>query len=514
MCKHLCIMPPTDEVFDKIVNTKKVFEAGEELAEYDQVDILDMRTFTLITGRPEKTRSQNYATEAAPVVGGRKAIVLLADFSDKAATQTSSHFNNLFFSASQNSVRKYYREVSYNKLDVTGEVSGHGTTTGWYRAPKSKSYYTNNNYGFGSYPRNAQKLVEDLIDLAAPHVNFANYDNSGNGKVESLVVICAGIGGEQSGNKGDFWSHKWGISPKSVDGVKIDRYFMAPENGRVGVMCHELGHLLMGWPDLYDTDYSSRGTGRWDLMAGGSWNNGGNTPAHPTAWCKLKAGWISPTVIHNSAKNITVKPYKSHQAVFKLPIGSVNSKEYFLLSNRQKSGYDANLPGDGLIIEHVDDNRTNNTNENRYLVDIEQCDGRRDLNKNANSGDATDPYPQTGKNSFTKTTTPNSKGYSGADSKVSVTHITRSGSNITAKVNVGGAAAKEWKSNVNISKTFTSHHSKNCWGYIAGTGWRKVDPVSRDGVTNCFATLTAAVAKNRKVSTLIDGSKIYQIYLN
>jgi hypothetical protein len=36
---------------------------------------------------------------------------------------------------------------------------------------------------------------------------------------------------------------------------------------------HELGHLLLGQPDLYDTDYSSRGTGRWDLMAGGSWNN-------------------------------------------------------------------------------------------------------------------------------------------------------------------------------------------------------------------------------------------------
>ena len=78
-----------------------------------------------------------------------------------------------------------------------------------------------------------------------------------------------------------------GTSPQVRDGVTINRYFMAPEDGRVGVMAHELGHLLMGWPDLYDTDYTSAGTGGWDLMAGGSWNGGGvYGPAHPTCWCK------------------------------------------------------------------------------------------------------------------------------------------------------------------------------------------------------------------------------------
>lgn len=267
-----------------------------------------MRTYTLITGRPAKTRSHNHTLESAPVTGVRRALVLLVDFSDKTATQPQSHFNNLLFSLGGNSMREYYREVSYNKLDVQGQVSGSGPTAGWYRAPQPKSYYTNNDFGFGSYPRNAQKLAEDVIDLAAPHVNFANYDNSGNGKVEALVIICAGIGGEQSGDKDDIWSHKWSISPKNVDGVVVDRYFMAPENGRVGVMSHELGHLLMGWPDLYDTDYSSRGTGSWDLMAGGSWNNGGNTPAHPTAWCKVQAGWVTPGVIFNSAQAINLTP--------------------------------------------------------------------------------------------------------------------------------------------------------------------------------------------------------------
>jgi immune inhibitor A len=507
-------MPPCPELHDKIDKTKHAFLNGDDLTDIDQVDLLDMRTFTLLTGRPEKTRSQNYTLEGVPVTGTRKALVLLVDFSDFSSTEPQVHFEDLLFSLGKNSMRDYFKEVSYNQLNVVGEVSGHGPSSGWYRAPQAKSFYTNNDFGFGAYPRNAQKLVEELIDLAAPHVNFADYDNDGDGKVESLVVVCAGVGGEQSGNKSDFWSHKWGISPKVVDGVTVDRYFMAPENGRVGVMCHELGHLLMGWPDLYDTDYSSRGTGRWDLMAGGSWNNGGNTPAHPTAWCKVKAGWINPTVVFNAAQTATIKPYKDNKAVYKLPINSLTSKEYFLVSNRQKQGFDSHLPGEGLIIEHIDDNKTNNSDENHYLVDIEQCDGLRELNKNINSGNTDDAFPCGSKNAFSNTTVPSSKSYAGADSKISVTDIVRSGDNITAKFNVGGVAVKEWKSNVVIRRTFTSYHSKNCWGYFDGIGWRKVDPISDDGVTNVFTTLCEALANNKKVTVLIDANKIYQIYLN
>lgn len=514
MCNDLCIMPPDPNLHDRIDKSKLEFLGGNPLADVDQVDLLDMRTFTLITGRPAKTRSHNHSLEAAAVTGVRKALVLLADFSDKVATESRSHFNDLMFSVASNSVRKYYREASYNKLDVQGVVANSGSGSGWFRAPKPKSYYTNNNFGFGSYPNNAQKLVEDLINLAASHVNFANYDNSGDGKVESLVIICAGIGGEQSGNKGDIWSHKWSITPKSVDGVIVDRYFMAPENGKVGVMSHELGHLLMGWPDLYDTDYSSRGTGKWDLMAGGSWNNGGNTPAHPTAWCKVKAGWVTPTVIFNASQAINLQPYADHEQVYKLPIGNLGSKEYFLLSNRNQRGFDQHLPGEGMIIEHIDDNKGNNTDDNHYLVDIEQGDGLTELNLNINSGNAGDAYPAGSNNAFTNTSVPNSRNYSGTDSKISVSNIARSGDNVTANVNVGEAAAKTWKHNVVVSRTYATPHSKNCWAFISGAGWRKIDGLSNDGVTNVFILLVNARAFNRTVSVQIDGNKIYIAYMN
>lgn len=515
-----CVMPPEPTFADEIARAKERLFEGAAPFEAVEDTRLDARSLALILSRPAKTRAHTLVSptqEFASVVGDRRALVLLVDFSDKAATRTQAHYNNMLFSSgtyATGSMRDFYREASYGKLNVIGTVSGTGgPTAGWYRAARPKTYYTNNNYGFGSYPQNAQKLVEELIDLANPHVNFANFDNDGDGYVDALVVICAGSGAEATGNKNDFWSHKWSISPKTVDGVKVQSYFMAPEDGRVGVFSHELGHLLLGWPDLYDTDYSSAGTGGWDLMAGGSWNNGGNTPAHPTAWCKTKVGWVDPVTLFNQQQSVTIKPYASNAQVYKLPIGSATSKQYFLVSNRQQAGFDIHLPGEGCLIEHVDDNQSNNTDETHYLVDVEQCDGKSDLNKNANRGDATDPFPCGTKNSFTRDTTPSSRAYDGSDSNVSITNVARSGDDITADMNVGGTAAAGWHYNQTVSMTYAHHTTQWAWAHVDGLGWRRVKDGAPDGVTNTFDLLCEAAANKRKIHVYADGTFAYTAYL-
>ena len=520
MCNDRCIAPPAPELEERIIRSKQRLLAGQSLPDVATADVLDLRSAARILTRPPKTRAHTLISMTAgqaPVRGERRALVLLVDFSDQAATQTQAHYAEMLFSAGSyatGSMRDYYREASYGQLDVIGEVSGAGgPTNGWYRAPQPKSYYTNDDHGFGAYPRNAQKLVEDVVDLASPHVNFAQYDNDGDGIVDALIIIAAGAGGEVTGNKDDIWSHKWGITPKTVDGVKVQTYFMAPEDGRVGVMSHELGHLLMQWPDLYDTDYSSRGTGRWDLMAGGSWNNGGDTPAHPTAWCKLKAGWINPTTIFNAAQDVSIQPYATNSQVYKLPIGSATSKEYFLVTNRQKTGFDSHLPGEGCIIEHVDDNQSNNTDETHYLVNIEQADGQSHLNSNANSGDAGDPYPTASNDAFTGSTTPNSNAYDGSASNVSVTEIKRAGDQITATINVGGVAVSVWSYNKLVQQTYTTYHSQNAWARIEDLGWRKIETGQVDGVTNTFIALCEAKANNRRVTVYADDSTLYRVYL-
>ncbi len=520
MCNQLCVVPPSPALEERIIRSKKRLAAGAGLPDTPNDEVLDLDRAVKILTRPKRTRAHTLihrAASQAPVLGTKKALVLLVDFSDGTATRPQAHYSEMLFSVgshSTGSMRDYYREASYDQLDVIGEVAGTGgPTAGWFRAPETKAYYTNADYGFGSYPQNAQRLVEHAVDLAAPHVNFADYDNTGNGVVDALVIICAGTGGEASGNTGDIWSHKWSIAPMVRDGVTIQSYFMAPEDGRVGVMAHELGHLLMQWPDLYDTDYSSRGTGRWDLMAGGSWNNAGNTPAHPTAWCKLKAGWINPTTVFNAAQDVTIQPYADQGQVYKLPVGSAGSQEYFLVSNRQQTGFDTHLPGEGCIIEHVDDAQSNNTDESHYLVDIEQADGRRDLNTNANSGDASDAFPDGGKNAFTGASSPNSNGYSGSASNIAVTNIQRLGNTITANINVGATASSTWHNNRAVLRTYATHHAQNAWAQIEGLGWRKIETGAGDGVTNCFAMFCEAKANARPVNVYADDTTISRGYL-
>lgn len=512
-----CIVPPAPELEEKILRSKKLVLAGKALPEAGTVDILDLRSYTLITSRPKRTRSHTFISTGkrlAPVLGTRRALVLLVDFSDKGATQNQQHYTDMLFSNSTyetGSLQDYYREASYGKLTVTGTVSGQGgITTGWYRAPQPYSYYTDGQYGFGDYPKNAQKLVEDVVDRAAPFVNFADYDNDGDGFVDALFIVHAGPGAEVTGNVNDIWSHAWGINPKTVNGVKVSGYSMEPEDGKIGVFCHELGHVF-GLPDLYDTDYSSAGTGRWDLMAGGSWNGNGDKPAHPTAYCKIKLGWVNPTIIFNAQQNVTVKSYANNEQVYKLPVGSASSQEYFLVSNRQQAGFDSQLPGEGLIVEHIDENQANNTDESHYLVDIEQCDGKSDLNKNANRGDATDPFPCSANAAFTASTTPSSKAYDGSDSKVAITNIQRSGDDIKADINVG--VVKGWYYNKKVVSTFTHYTTQWAWANIDGLGWRRIKDGAADGVTNLFNVCCEAVANGSTVHVYADGDFIYTMYL-
>jgi len=516
-------VPPSPDLMDRIIRSKAMLRSGKALPAKNNEMALDIESLGLILSRSARSRSHTLikaSKELAPVIGNRKALVLLIDFSDKKATQSKSHYQEMLFANGTypgGSLTDFYKEASYNQLIITGDVLGQGVTVGWYHAPMPYSYYTNNSYGTdGVYPNNAQKLVEDAVDLAASQVNFADYDNDNDGIVDALFVIHAGPGAEATGNRNDIWSHQWEIEAKTYNGVKIQPYSMEPEDGNIGVFCHELGHVF-GLPDLYDYGYDSEGTGSWDLMAAGSWNNGGNTPAHHIGWCKTKLGWINPTVVFNNQQTVTIKPFAKNAQIIKLPVDSLTSKEYFLLENRKKVGFDSNLPGEGLLITHVDDNQSNNNDQSHYLVDIEQCDGKMDLEKNANRGDSTDSYPCGEKTAFDVSTTPNSKTYGGADSKITISNIQRSGDDIIATVNAGvvGAAGPIWYNKKRVTMTYAQCSTQWAWANISGVpaGWRQIKADLPDAVTNIFALCCNAKARGKYVNVYADDKYIYQIYM-
>ena len=375
------------------------------------------------------------AAERAPLRGTLRVIVVLVDFSDKAMTQTQSHFRDLFFSIGvipTKSVREYYSEVTNGAIDIQGDVVGP------LRLPQTLAAYAHGASGMGPALPNAQTMARDALLAADPAVNFDPYDNDGNGFVDAFIVIHAGPGGEVTGQSGDIWSHKWVLDggARAVDHTKVYGYLTVPEDCKVGVCAHELGHLLFGFIDLYDTDGSSEGIGNWCLMAAGSWGGGGNTPCHPCAWCKANQGWVSVT---NPTANavLSIGDVKNTHTVYRLWKDGAGGSEYFLAENRQQTGFDASLPGGGLLIWHIDEGQSNNTNENHYRIALVQADNRRDLEQNHNRGDAGDCYPGSSNNkTFNASSSPNSKSYAGATTCVAVTSISAPGATMTADVQV------------------------------------------------------------------------------
>jgi immune inhibitor A len=380
----------------------------------------------------------------------RESIVIIVDFDDNTAdtgTYPASHYEDLLFSVGTyptGSMRDYYLENSYGNFETVGDVSG------WHRMPEDYSYYVDGYYGFGSYPRNAQRLTEDAVYAADPYVDFSQFDNDGpdgvpdsgddDGYVDALFVVHAGPGAEVTGSPDDIWSHAWGTyNEPYVDGVYVGAYSSEPEDGDIGVFCHELGHVL-GLPDFYDYGYDSRGAGYWSVMAGGSWGGGGTTPVHFDAYSKIELGFVTPIVPTSNLVNVMVPPVETNAVVYKLWTDGSPGSEYFVLENRQQMGFDVSVRGEGIVIYHVDESTYGNDNQRcgpghpHYQLAVEQADGECDLEYDNNSGDTGDPWPGSGgaenpNYAFDDTSTPNTRDYDNNSTGVEVYDISMAGNN-------------------------------------------------------------------------------------
>ncbi|TQK01271.1 M6 family metalloprotease domain-containing protein [Herbaspirillum sp. SJZ107] len=439
-----CMVAPSPELDDRLRKElevmKSTFSAGSlrlratqpRQEGFDDGTIIPPEYFPL--GTPPSV-IRNQALERAPLSGTVRIIVVMVDFEDKPMKATKNDIHQLFFSSgviATGSVHDYYAEVTNNKINLQGQVVGP------FRLPHKLAYYANGHSGTGGALPNAQTMARDALNASNPSVNFAPYDNDGNGFVDAFVVVHAGSGGEVTGKVGDIWSHKWVFSEGAVtaDGTKVYAYLTVPEDGRIGVCAHELGHLLFGFPDLYDVDGSSSGIGGHCLMASGSWGGGGATPTHPSAWCKANQGWVTvENVTSNGSRSIA--DVKDSHKVLRMWKDGGSGSEYFLVENRQQTRFDKSLPGAGLMIWHIDESVSSNANETRYKVALVQADNRKDLEGGKNRGDAGDVYPGTSNNtSFSNSSSPNSKSYAGQSTCVSVTSISAPGPVMTANVTV------------------------------------------------------------------------------
>ncbi|MCM1111249.1 MAG: M6 family metalloprotease domain-containing protein [Clostridium sp.] len=387
-----------------------------------------------------------------PTIGSPDALVLLIEFSD-VKFQTPDplkSFDNLTnlpgydHNGATGSALDYFRENSGGLFSPNFHIYGPITldnNEAYYGTPEGLQY-----------DRQAWKMVQEgcaKLRQMHPELDFSQFDNDGDGFVDNIAVYYAGYGQNEGAESWRIWPHAanlytyYGVND-TYDGVKLGNYFCTNElkgtSGTVltgiGTFCHEFSHIL-GLPDLYPTNGSGAFTpGTYELMDIGPYNNNCNTPPLMSAYDRMSVGWLKVRDL-SGPETVTLRSIGHNEA---LRIPTAKDEEFFLLENRQQTGWDTYIEGHGMLVWHIDYNPSTwssnsvNNNTSHQGVDIVEADG---IPTSETRGG--DPFPgNSHATSFTSTSIPSMKTWIGIDPDMPLTDIRETDGVITFKVKGGG----------------------------------------------------------------------------
>lgn len=420
-------------------------------AEQAYLNTVDMqRVFSEMTRRSTTSKMAKaprrgpglFPGTAFPSKGQQKALVILVRYQDVDFTLDDPHdyFSRMLMQPGfsdyngTGSAHDFFIDSSNGQFDPQFDLVGPVTLA------HNRSYYGGNDwFGNDNHP---EEMVIEACQQLDDQIDFTQYDRDNDGYIDNVFVFYAGQGEASYGGSDTVWPHSWEVTAATsteynFDGKRLDRYACSNEweSGRpdgVGTFVHEFSHV-MGLPDLYATSYTSAFTpGSWSALDYGPYNNDGCTPPCYGAFERYALGWLEPTVL-SSPLNARLPKISSNRAYM---IPTPDPDEFFLLENRQQTGWDAYIPGHGMLIWHVDydsnvwnSNTVNNSSSHQY-VDIEEADGTR--NEYSRDGDA---FPgAAGVTEFTDDTNPSMRTWSGSALNVPITEIAENDGVITFKV--------------------------------------------------------------------------------
>lgn len=367
---------------------------------------------------PQKEKLNNF-----PTIGEVHSLVILVQFADTKFSTVGSDahqfFNNMlnepgftYSNGANGSARDFYLNSSNGRFQPQFDVIGPVTL------PEKYSYYGANQGSSVDNPARLEQFVREACTLADPLVDFSQYDHNQDGYIDNIYFFYAGKGEADSGDGNAIWPHSAyysdmakdaGLSETSLklDGIEVGNYtcsneingtLITPQPAGIGTFVHEFGHVL-GLADHYDVNYgmTTFAPGSFDTMAQASYNNNGNTPAAFSAYERACLGWLDLTVLKNGVDSLNVLPdLNDSNKAYVVPVGGTNDEEYFIMENRQKKGWDAFIPGHGMLLWHIDyDAKAWEKNElnitgTHQRVDIVEADSK--LTDNTRAGD---PFPGT-----------------------------------------------------------------------------------------------------------------------
>lgn len=367
---------------------------------------------------PQKEKLNNF-----PTIGEVHSLVILVQFADTKFSTVGSDahqfFNNMlnepgftYSNGANGSARDFYLNSSNGRFQPQFDVIGPVTL------PEKYSYYGANQGSSVDNPARLEQFVREACTLADPLVDFSQYDHNQDGYIDNIYFFYAGKGEADSGDGNAIWPHSAyysdmakdaGLSETSLklDGIEVGNYtcsneingtLITPQPAGIGTFVHEFGHVL-GLADHYDVNYgmTTFAPGSFDTMAQASYNNNGNTPAAFSAYERACLGWLDLTVLKNGVDSLNVLPdLNDSNKAYVVPVGGTNDEEYFIMENRQQKGWDAFIPGHGMLLWHIDyDAKAWEKNElnitgTHQRVDIVEADNK--LTDNTRAGD---PFPGT-----------------------------------------------------------------------------------------------------------------------
>ena len=363
-------------------------------------------------------RAVSKGPQKASYTGSKKGLIILVQFQNMQFQSAHDQdfynrmANEIGFTHSEGyngSVHDYFLAQSDGVFDLTFDVAGP------YTMPNNYEYYG------GDTPRkdyHVSDMVKKACQDADADVNFADYDWDGDGSVDQVYILYAGDNqAYQGSDENTIWPHEsqlgsWGRI--RLDNVYINTYACGSElqfrtyPGGIGTFCHEFSHCL-GLMDMYDTDYEESGgegygMGSWSVMASGCDLSVGMAPCGYTAYEKTYCGWMEPVELTGEV-SVTGMKALSEGGESNIIYNQGNRNEFYMLENRQKTGWDKSIPGAGLLITHIDYNsntwRSNqiNVNPNHQRFTVVSA-------SNQTSNEITMTYPYRTNNKLTNTTTP------------------------------------------------------------------------------------------------------------
>ena len=382
----------------------------------------------LLPALPSTANQRNASSLQTPTNGDVRGLTILIDFSDEPATigrdSIEHFFNETGYTdfGNNGSIHDYFWDVSNHHLNYTNAVLG------YYRAIHPKTYYEDT----------INSHVGDLIQEALLWADAQGFDFSTLSVDETYIraINLMYAGYPTMGWAKGLWPHAGGHYSFSADGVNSGSYQMTNigENLTIATTCHENGHMLMHWPDLYDYDYNSAGIGRYCLMA---FKGAETNPVPPNAYLRIDAGWENYTDLTDTTGTFTTQSNANQSYIITNPS---KSDELFVIESRTIAGRNASLPDDGLMIWHVDISGNNSANEmtptSHFYLSLEQADGLFDLEHYNNQGAPGDLYKAGSKTVFNDNTLPDARWWNGTASGIQLHSVSAVGE--TMEFTLGG----------------------------------------------------------------------------